>query len=71
MSETNAGYEFERLLDVQIPMEDGVNLSCDIYLPGKNKKYPTVLMRTPYSKNIDLMITRAIDLVNNLSLIHI
>lgn len=65
MSEINGSYEFERLLDVQIPMEDGVNLSCDIYLPDKNKKYPTVLMRTPYSKNIDLMITRAIDLVNN------
>ena len=65
MSEKNISNKFERLLDVKIPMSDGVNLSCDIYLPVKNKKYPTILMRTPYSKNIDLLINRALGLVNN------
>ena len=37
MSEKNISNKFERLLDVKIPMSDGVNLSCDIYLPVKNK----------------------------------
>ncbi len=35
-------------LDVRVPMRDGVQLSTNIFLPDKEGKYPTILMRTPY-----------------------
>lgn len=34
-----------------IPMEDGVRLATDVYLPGKgDSPYPVILIRTPYDK---------------------
>lgn len=33
---------------VKILVADGVNLSTDIYLPAKQGKFPTILIRTPY-----------------------
>ena len=46
------------LRDVMIPMRDGVKLATDIYLPAQNGKaangrFPVILERTPYGKNID------------------
>lgn len=38
------------LLDVSVPMRDGVNLAADVYLPGPNGRYPVLLERTPYGK---------------------
>lgn len=45
---------------IMVPMRDGVRLATDVYLPsfdgaGKDtemKKVPTVLIRTPYGKNV-------------------
>jgi putative CocE/NonD family hydrolase len=51
-------------LDVKVPMRDGVNLSADIYLPDATGPFPTVLMRTPYSNNMDAMIEKARRLAN-------
>lgn len=51
-------------LDVKVPMRDGVNLSADIYLPQATGPFPTVLMRTPYSNNMDAMIEKARRLAN-------
>ena len=31
-----------------VPMQDGVNLFADIYLPAEAAKYPTIVVRTPY-----------------------
>ena len=58
-------YDVDMRLDVKIPMRDGVNLSADIYLPRAAGKFPTVLMRTPYSNNIDAMIEKARRLANS------
>ena len=51
-------YDVEMRLDVKVPTRDGVNLSADIYLPRAQGKFPTVLMRTPYDNNTDLMIDK-------------
>mgnify|MGYP002526682219 CR=1 FL=1 len=45
-------YDTETRLNVKVPMGDGVNLSADIYLPKAHGKFPTVLMRTPYSNTM-------------------
>ena len=58
-------YDTEMRLDVKVPMRDGVNLSADIYLPRAHGKFPTVLMRTPYSNNMETMIEKARGLANS------
>ena len=60
-------FEVQMLLDVKVPMKDGVNLSTDIYLPKTNEKLPTVLMRTPYSNNTDEMISKAVTATRQLA----
>ena len=60
----NINYTVAMQLDVKVPMRDGVNLSADIYLPQADGPFPTVLMRTPYSNNMDAMIEKARRLAN-------
>jgi len=44
--------DVETKWDVRVPMDDGVHLSTDIYLPKQEKeKYPAILIRTPYNKS--------------------
>ncbi len=57
-------YDVDMRLNVRVPMRDGVNLSADIYLPRANGKFPTVLMRTPYSNNGDDTVEKARALAN-------
>ncbi|MDH4198451.1 MAG: CocE/NonD family hydrolase, partial [Candidatus Aminicenantes bacterium] len=39
---------------VMIPMRDGVRLATDLYFPvAENVKFPVVLIRTPYKKDMD------------------
>ena len=38
--------------DVRVPMGDGVFLAADVYRPDAPGKYPVVLCRTPYGKNL-------------------
>ena len=58
-------YDVEMRLDVKVPMRDGVNLSADIYLPKAHGKFPTVLVRTPYSNNGDAAIQKGRRLASN------
>ena len=58
-------YDVDMRLDVNVPMRDGVNLSADIYLPRACGRFPTVLMRTPYSNNSDQMIEKGRRLANS------
>jgi hypothetical protein len=51
-------------LDVKVPVRDGVNLSADIYLPKADGRFPTILIRTPYSNNADAMVEKARRLAN-------
>ncbi len=58
-------FPVEMRLNIPTPMRDGVDLSSDIYLPRTSGKFPTVLMRTPYSNNMDPVIDKARRLANN------
>jgi putative CocE/NonD family hydrolase len=39
-----------RVEEQKVPMRDGVQLGTDIYLPKGNGPFPTVVVRSPYSK---------------------
>jgi predicted acyl esterase len=39
------------LLDVAVPTRDGVRLAADVFLPAASGRWPTVLIRTPYSRH--------------------
>ena len=42
---------------VMIPMDDGINLATDIYLPkGNNPPHGSIIIRTPYNKNFLYLI---------------
>jgi putative CocE/NonD family hydrolase len=60
----STNYAVDMSLNVKVPMRDGVDLSADIYLPRAEGSFPTVLMRTPYSNNMDTMIEKGRLLAN-------
>lgn len=43
--------EVRYLLNIKIPMRDGVELAADLYLPRSEGPFPTVLMRTAFSRD--------------------
>jgi len=45
--------------EINIIMPDGVSLRTDIYLPSGNRKYPVVLVRTPYDKSAEAWMGKA------------
>jgi putative CocE/NonD family hydrolase len=45
-----AGEGFQSQLKLQVPLRDGVLLATDLYLPTAQGPYPTILVRTPYSR---------------------
>jgi uncharacterized protein len=57
-------FDVRMLIDVGVTMRDGVRLSADIYLPDAAGPFPTVLMRTPYQNNTDIMIQKGRRLAN-------
>jgi hypothetical protein len=46
--------EFEVTVDrdVRVPMRDGLELAADIYRPDADGKFPVILVRTPYKKEM-------------------
>ena len=59
-------------LDLKTPMRDGVGLSADLYLPRSksideraSERFPTVLIRTPYSNNLPELVEKARGLANH------
>ncbi|HBE04620.1 MAG TPA: hypothetical protein DC049_19405, partial [Spirochaetia bacterium] len=40
-----------QMIDVQIPMRDGIRLSADIRLPAESGVFPVLLIRTPYDNS--------------------
>jgi len=42
-----------RELHVRIPMRDGVRLAANVFLPNGERRYPTILERTPYNKGTE------------------
>jgi uncharacterized protein len=49
-----AKYNGERRTEVSMPMSDGVVLRADILLPGAEGKFPALIYRTPYGKQLAL-----------------
>ena len=47
--------EFEVVEDrgVKVPMRDGIELSADVYRPKGDGKFPTIVVRTPYKKEMN------------------
>ncbi len=61
----NTNYDVEMRLDLKVPMRDDIALSADLYLPRSPGPFPTILMRTPYSNNLDPSIEKARTLASN------
>ena len=49
--------QFRAQFGVKIPMRDGVHLVADVWLPQEPGRYPAILVRTPYLKNLSLLGT--------------
>ncbi len=45
---------FEKYLHIRVPMRDGVRLDTNVFHPTGARRYPTILVRTPYGKGPDL-----------------
>lgn len=57
-------YDIVVMKDVMVSMRDGVRLATDIYRPARNggiveRKFPTILDRTPYNKEQIGMVEKA------------
>lgn len=39
-------------LSVAVPMRDGIRLAADIFFPRAGRRWPTVLVRTPYNRKL-------------------
>jgi putative CocE/NonD family hydrolase len=39
--------------DTKVPMRDGINLAADIYRPDAQGRFPVILVRTPYKKEMN------------------
>ena len=50
---------FGLMIDVQVPMSDGVNLSTDVYLPTSDGPFPALLVRTIYDNQSAQLIEAA------------
>ncbi len=46
--------EIVKRLNVKVPMQDGMRLAANLFLPAESGRFPTILVRTPYNKGDDL-----------------
>jgi hypothetical protein len=46
--------EIVKRLNVKVPMQDGIRLAANIFLPSESGRFPAILVRTPYNKGDDL-----------------
>ena len=53
----------QMMMDIKVPMSDGVTLSTNIYLPKNNIPCPIILQRSPYGTNTEDMVKEAINFV--------
>jgi hypothetical protein len=47
--------------NVMVPMRDGVRLATDIYHPAEEGRFPVLLVRLPYNKDMPMMVQGNID----------
>jgi putative CocE/NonD family hydrolase len=43
----------DKLIDIEVPMRDGVRLLTDVYLPDGEEPFPVILCRVPYGTKTD------------------
>src|SRR5439155_16587438 len=54
-------HDVRTMIDVKIPMRDGVRLSGNVFLPQKAGKWPVIVERSPYgAKSNDWYVNRAL-----------
>lgn len=53
--------------DVLVPMRDGTVLRADVYRPAASGKFPVILQRTPYNKNLLAGVVLMLDVVRTAS----
>jgi len=51
------------MMDLKVPMSDGICLSTNIYLPNDNLPCPIILQRSPYGSNTEEMVKEAVNFV--------
>ena len=51
------------MMDIKVPMSDGICLSTNIYLPKDNLSCPIILQRSPYGTNTEEMVKEAVNFV--------
>lgn len=51
-------YEVRVQSNVGVPMRDGIKLATDLYLPAAEGKFPVILVRTPYKKEMSELQAR-------------
>ena len=51
------------MMDIKVPMSDGICLSTNIYLPKDNLPCPIILQRSPYGTNTEEMVKEAVNFV--------
>ena len=56
--------EKSKVPEVRIKMTDGVELATDLYIPKGKRKYPTILIRTPYNKQAEAATAKGFRLFN-------
>ena len=49
--------------NVATPMRDGVVLRADVYRPAAAGRYPVLLQRTPYNKNLNIISSLLLDVM--------
>ena len=62
MDNTNFN-NLKMMMDIKVPMSDGVCLSTNIYLPKNNLPCPVILQRSPYGTNTEDMVKEAVNFV--------
>jgi putative CocE/NonD family hydrolase len=53
--------------DVLVPMRDGVVLRADVFRPAAPGRYPVILQRTPYNKNLTTVAMLMLDVIRTAS----
>src|SRR5713101_9982845 len=53
--------------DVPVPMRDGVVLRADVFRPAAPGRYPVILQRTPYNKNLTTVSMLMLDAIRTAS----
>lgn len=55
--QTEPQYKVKVEIDQRVPMRDGIDLAVDVYRPDAVGRFPVVMMRTPYGRQVGAIAT--------------